>query len=132
MDTLTEKEREEFYRQRDKDFRALPFIRNISKEERKELRAQLDARHFHRCCPQGRIYWTVDVRAEDGGDPTASPLYYDREMGREWAEKMLDYIRKYDEPWFLAAIIKHMLMRGRFGFVESGFIDAISRHLVDE
>jgi len=126
---------------------SLPFVRKMSKEERKKIKTDVAARQFyeshHNHYDGGRIYWTVDFRNEHSNPDTNRNKHkhymMDKEIGEKWGEEWLLWVQSRCElrlsslfSMRLEDIVRDMVMRGRWGGVEDGFIKAISRHLVKE
>lgn len=126
---------------------SLPFVRKISKEERGKIKADVASRQlgvfYRNYYDGGRIYWTVDFRNEDSNSDRernrGTHYRMDKEIGEKWGEAWLLWVQSRCElrlgslfSMHLEDIVRDMVMCGRWGGVEDGFIQAISRHLVKE
>ena len=88
----------------ERELRALPFMKNIGKEERKEIGHNR------------RVYWTVEPSGDWGKDLNT---------GRSYGRAAIEFMRKYGRYWLLGFVVQDMIMRRKWGTVEQGFLDAI-------
>jgi hypothetical protein len=92
-------------KQKKQEMMSLPFIRKITKEERRELGVT------------GRIYWSVEP---------SSDRNLDWGRGYNYGKTAVEFMKKYRTS-MLFSVVRSMVVRKNWGPIETGFMVAVEQ-----